>query len=118
MRISPALAASLALTLAACAAPGPTLEQRLATFVNRSESELVAQLGVPVRSYETEGRRFLLFEQNSTVMVPGDPWAYGYWGMRRPWAVPSSYAVVRCEMTFALREGRVEGFTLRGEGCR
>ncbi|MFC4170145.1 hypothetical protein [Teichococcus aestuarii] len=114
-RLIPSLA--LPVLLAACAAPGPTLEQRLATFINRSEGDLVAQLGVPVRSYETEGRRFLQFEQRQTVMVPGDPWGYGYYGYRRPWAVPSSYAVVQCDMTFAIRNDRVESFTLRGQGC-
>ncbi|MCQ4160672.1 hypothetical protein NON00_12120 [Roseomonas sp. GC11] len=104
--------------LAACAAPGPTLEQRLATFVNRPEGELVAQLGVPVRSYEADGRRFLQFEQQSTVAVPGDPYPYGFGGYRRVWDVPPSYAVVRCDMTFALRQGVVESFTTRGQGCR
>ncbi|WBV43561.1 hypothetical protein [Pseudoroseomonas cervicalis] len=105
--------------LAGCAAPGPTLEQRLATFINRPEGELVAQLGVPVRTYETEGRRFLQFEQQSTILVPGDSWGYGYnpWGYRRPWTAPPSYAVTRCEMTFAVRQGLVESFTARGEGC-
>lgn len=111
------LSLALPATLAACAAPGPTLEQRLATFINRSEGELVAQLGVPVRTYQTEGRRFLEFEHRQTVVVPGDPWFYGPYGYRRSWAAPSAYAVVQCNMTFAIRNDRVESFTARGEGC-
>lgn len=107
---------ALPLLLAACA-QGPTLAQRLSTFIGQGEGELVSNLGVPVRTYETEGRRFLQFEQQSTVLVPGDPWGYGYYGFRRPWMTPSTYAVVRCDITFALRAGRVESFTARGEGC-
>jgi len=107
---------SLPVVLAACAT-GPTLEQRLSTFVGQREGDLVAGLGVPVRTYEVDGRRFLQFERQRTVLVPGDPWPYGYYGMWRPWAVPSSYAVVRCDITFILRGGLVEGFTLHGEGC-
>lgn len=116
------LALLLAAPLAGCAT-GPTFEQRMATFVGRSEADLVATLGVPVRTYETGGRRFLQFEQRATVLVPGDPWGFGPWGFgppwgyRRPWAVPPSYAVVGCDLTFALREGRVESFTARGQGC-
>lgn len=116
-RLFPALA--LPLLLAACAT-GPTFQQRMATYVGRSEADLVSGMGVPVRTYETGGRRFLQYEQQSTVTVPGDPWGYGggpWWGYRRPWAVPPSYAVVTCDITFALRQGLVENFTARGQGC-
>lgn len=107
---------ALPLVLAACA-QGPTLEQRLATFIGQREGDLVASLGVPTRTYEADGRRFLQFEQQRLVVIPGDPWNYGWYGMRRPWAVPSTYAPVRCDITFILREGRVESFSARGDGC-
>ncbi len=107
--------------LAGCAAPGPTLEQSLASFINRPEADLIAQLGVPVRTYEAQGIRFLQFEQQQTVLVPGDPWGYGFgygpWAYRRPWAVPPVYAVLRCDITVATRQGVVESFTARGDGC-
>ncbi len=119
----PALLAPLIapmLLLAACA-QGPTLDQRLSTFVNQSEGDLVAALGVPVRTYETEGRRFLQFEQRRTQALasPGfhRPY-YGPWGPSWGYAPgPPAYAVVGCDITFALRQGRVESFTHRGEGC-
>jgi hypothetical protein len=108
----------LPLVLGACAV-GPTLSQRLAAYVGRSEGELVANLGVPVRSYETEGRRFLQFERRSTVAVSqpdpffyaGGPWRY------RPWMNAPAYAEVQCDITFSLRDQRVESFTLNGQGC-
>jgi hypothetical protein len=115
MRATPALLL-LPLLLSACAV-GPTLDQRLAAYVGRSEGELVQGLGVPVRSYDTEGRRFLQFERHSTIAVAQpEPLFFGPWGYR-PWLNQTSYAEVRCDITFALREQRVESFTLNGQGC-
>jgi hypothetical protein len=116
MRIAPAL---MLLPLLAACAVGPTLSQRLATFIGRGEGDLVAELGVPVRSYETEGRRFLQFERERTVAVSQpDPFFYPGPYRYRPWiAPPQAYAQVRCEITFALRDRRVESFTLNGQAC-
>jgi hypothetical protein len=115
------LAALLVLLLAGCADPGPTLQQRLSTFVGRTELELVTQLGVPSRTYEVEGRRFLQYDQRRTVPVAP---AFGYgapigpWGPRWGyWPPPPSFAVVECDVTFELVEGRVTGFSFRGQGC-
>jgi hypothetical protein len=106
----------LPLALGACAT-GPTLDQRMAGYVGRSEGDLVANLGVPVRSYETEGRRFLQFEQRSTIAVSQpDPLFYGPWRYR-PWMSSPAYAEVQCNITFALRQQRVESFVLNGQGC-
>jgi hypothetical protein len=106
--------------LAACAT-GPTLEQRLSTFVGRSEGDLVAALGVPNRTYEVEGRRFLQFEQRRSIAVsqPGfDRPFFGPYGYRYGYVpAPPAYAVVGCDITFALRGSRVESFNFRGEGC-
>jgi hypothetical protein len=113
---------ALPLLFAACAT-GPTLQQRLSTYVGRGEADLVAELGVPVRTYEAEGRRFLQYEQRRTVAIsqPGyyGPAFGGPWGYRRGgyWPAPPTYAVTGCDLTFALRDGRVESFTYRGEGC-
>lgn len=108
--------------LAACA-QGPTLDQRLSTFIGRSELDLVSALGVPARSHTVDGVRFLAFESQRTIALPsgtawgggpGGPWGPGWgWGWNS-----NSYAVVNCDVTFALRNERVESFTYRGEGCR
>jgi hypothetical protein len=118
MRLKPALMLLLPLLAAACAV-GPTLEQRLATFIGRGEGDLVAELGVPVRSYETDGRRFLQFERERTVAISQpDPFFYPGPYRYRPWiAPPPAYAQVRCDITFALRDRRVESFTLNGQAC-
>lgn len=115
-----ALALPLLLAAGGCAT-GPTLDQRLATFVGRPEADVVAALGVPVRTYEAGGRKFLQFESRRSVAVAEPPGYYGGpWGWRRGyyWAPPpQTYAVVGCDVTFALRDGLVEGFTFRGDGC-
>lgn len=114
--------------LAAACATGPTLDQRLATFVGQGEGELVSNLGVPVRTYETDGRKFLQFESQRTVALLGSPYGYGpgfgggFYGRRGGYFggggfAPTTYASVNCDVTFALRNDRVESFTYRGEGC-
>ncbi|MBU8536324.1 hypothetical protein [Falsiroseomonas tokyonensis] len=115
-RLLPLLVALAA--LGACA-QGPTLDQRLSTFVGRGEADLVAALGVPVRTYEAEGRRFLQFEQRRNLLVASPLAApYGPWGPRYGyWAPPPSYVQASCDLTFALRDQRVESFSYRGEAC-
>ncbi len=116
-----ALACSLAAGAAAagCAA-GPTLEQRLLPFVGRSEGDLVAALGVPERTYEVEGRKFLTFEDRRSYIVAGSFPLYSGYGRfgYGPVFTPPGYVVRTCEITFVVRGGRAESFTFRGDGCR
>jgi hypothetical protein len=115
-------ALALPIALAACAT-GPTLTERLAIFVGKSELELVSGLGVPARSYETGGLRFLQYERRRAVAYPGTPGfggpygPYGRWGGWGGWGAPPMVVVSECDVTFALRAGVVESFTIRGE-CR
>ena len=111
----------LALPLAACA-QGPTLQEQLQAHVGKSELDLVTTLGVPVRTYEVEGRRFLQYEQRRSVLYqePGlqRPFYGGPWGPRWGYVPgPAVVGVVGCDITFELREGRVQGFSYRGQGC-
>lgn len=117
----------LAGAVAGCATE-PPLEQRLLPFVGQSEGDLVAALGVPERTYEVEGRKFLTFEDQRSYITAGYPLlypgigGYGYGYGRRlgygPFFAPPGYIVRSCEITFALREGRVESYSFRGDGCR
>jgi hypothetical protein len=111
---------ALPVLIAACA-QGPGLSERLSTWVGRSEGDLVAEFGVPVRTHEADGRRFLQFEQRRSVAVPQpgfdrpfvSPWGprFGYWPPQ------PAVAVIGCDLTFAIRGGRVESFSFRGEDC-
>jgi hypothetical protein len=111
-------------TVAAAAgcATGPTLEQRMVPFIGRSEGDLVATLGVPVRTYEADDRKFLTFEERRSYIVAGSYPLYPGYGYGRygygPIFTPPGYIVRTCEITFTLRGGRAESFTFRGDGCR
>jgi len=121
-RALPALLLST-LVLSACAV-GPSLSDRLSTYVGRSELDLVSALGVPTRSYETGGQKFLAYEEQRTVALPGGfaggpfygPFGRGFYGGGYA-GYSTAYAPVQCDVTFALREGRVASFTYRGQGC-
>lgn len=112
----------LTATLVACA-QGPTLDQRLSTFVGRGETDLIAQFGVPARVHEAEGRRFLQFEQRRSVAIASAPGhfgpVYGPWGPRMGYWPPPPPLITEltCELTFGLRDARVETFSHRGAGC-
>ncbi|MDO9710986.1 hypothetical protein [Paracraurococcus lichenis] len=107
------------LALAACAQE-PPLEARLQPLVGRTEAELVGALGVPNATYEAEGTRFLQYEDRTSTVYPGDPFWPG--GPYRRWGAPiySPPLVINrvCSITFGVRQGRVAGFTFRGNGCR
>ena len=111
-----ARALPLAALLAACER-GPTLDEQLGTLIGRSEGDLVAALGVPTRTFETHGRRFLQFESRRTVFVPQPAPLYGPFGARG-WAHPLDTPVaVGCNITVEMRDGRALGFSYRGKGC-
>ncbi|WP_431284700.1 hypothetical protein ACQW02_07785 [Humitalea sp. 24SJ18S-53] len=108
--------------LAACAT-GPSLAQRLSVYIGQPEPDLVAALGVPLRIYDEDGRRFLEFDQQRLLAVPA-PYAFGagagfgYYGWRGGGGyVGSTVVTASCGITFAIRDGRAESFTLRGDGC-
>ncbi|WP_458094105.1 hypothetical protein [Roseomonas sp. WA12] len=110
------------LALSACAV-GPTINERLSTFVGRSELDLVSTLGVPTRSYETGGQKFLQYEESRTVALPGGfaggawgPYGRGFYGGFGGFGA-TTYAPVQCDVTFALQGGRVSAYTFRGQGC-
>ena len=125
----------LALTLGiltGCAGATPEyFNARMASFVGRSEADLVATLGVPARTHEAEGRRFLQYEDRRIVTYPGDPFigaGFGYGGFRGRRLAPGfggyyggGFGPVvetrACDVTFELRAGRVTGFAARGNDC-
>ena len=109
----------LPLMLLAGCAIGPGLESRLAASIGQSELQLVEGFGVPNRTYETGGLRFLQYEERRQVMHQLDPyWGYPY-GRFAPYSVAGPVLLTRsCDITFILKEGRVQSFTTRGDDCR
>lgn len=116
-------ASALALGLCSCAVPTrEAFDAQMAAFVGRSEAELVSALGVPDRTHEAGGLRFLEYERRRLVGTPAGTaagfgrfgWPYGY-GL----GYGGTFVDTReCDTTFTLRGGRVERFSRRGNDCR
>lgn len=110
--------AGLLLALAGCAT-GPDLGTRLAATIGQGEGELVSAFGVPTRTYEADGRKFLQYEERRTQAVASDPYFSRFPGRFGPVFSPYPAFVVRsCDITFTLAGGKVASFSFRGEGCR
>ncbi len=117
------------IALAACAPQGATT---ITNPVGLTEGELVGRLGVPTRSYEVEGRRFLAWDTQAAAsgptVVPSLGLGFGRFG--GGWGSGTSFGTglglsfggggggyAPCTSTYELREGRVVGFTQQGAGC-
>ncbi len=118
--ILPVLCAAM---LAACA-PAFDRPAFLAGFVGQPDTEVVRRLGVPSRTYEADGHRFLAYaEHRSEILSTGTGFggfdqfgAFGYFG---PGLGFSSAEVIdrTCETTFEVVNGRVANWSLRGNAC-
>lgn len=118
----------LSLLLPLLAACDPYALQRreaaLAAYVGDSETDIVRIFGVPTRTYEAGGHRFLAYDEGSVDIVPPlypwRPWGWG-WGGGFGWGYggdfPAQVVQRVCETTFEVAGGRVIGFNLRGNAC-
>ncbi len=99
---------------AGCARQGPSaLDVKLAAMVGQSETAVVRALGVPNRSFETGGHRFIAYLERRQDLVPtAGPWGPPWWG----WA-GSQVVTRRCEITFEIEAGKVKGYSYRGDAC-
>ena len=114
-----ALLAGCASGLAGCANSLAERGATLKTLVGMSEADLVRTLGVPTRTAEVEGNRFLAYRENRLDIVPGAPMGFWAWhgGLVYGGGLPPEVVQRTCETTFELVDGRVRGFTLRGNAC-
>jgi hypothetical protein len=48
-------------------------EKTLQTSIGKTETELVAALGIPQGSYENEGVRYLTYSRSESGVIPGTP---------------------------------------------
>ena len=95
--------------LTGCAETGRNgFEARMGTLVGATDAEVVARMGAPAYDHTYEGRRSLGFSETwtETVFQPGG----GPGGMFQE-------LTRRCEVIFAMDDGRVAGFRTRGGAC-
>jgi hypothetical protein len=115
-----ALAAMLA--LAGCVYPNPQHVSAMNALVGKSETDLVHTLGVPSRTYETGGHKFLAYSRSKLETIPGDPgfgpWGGWGWGGGFGWGgFPPEIVQRDCETTFDLLGGVVQAWSFRGNDC-
>jgi hypothetical protein len=99
--------------LAACTDGRAERMAAMNQFVGQPEQTLLLKLGVPTRSYDAGGMRFLAYDERRTEVIPPPP-TFGPW-----WWAPQPAQVVErwCETTFQVANGVVRSFTLRGNSC-
>ena len=112
---------ALLLSIVGCA-PGFDRRVYLSTLIGQPETELVRQLGVPTRTYDAGGRRFVAYDERRAEIFGGGPFfggGFGYFGAGYGLygAFPAQVVERGCETTFELAEGRVLSWSLRGNSC-
>jgi hypothetical protein len=120
----------LPLLLAACGSAGTTAEfdRRIGTYVGRPEAEVVANLGVPNRTYEADGRRLLQYEfarpSSRPAVFPSIGLGFGSFGGGVGVGTGLGLGLggygggaEGCVLVFESRDGRIAGFNRNGPGC-
>jgi hypothetical protein len=109
----------LAIALACCALSAACTDDTAARMaalnhlVGQPEQTLLLTMGVPTRSYDAEGTKFLAYDERRVEFIPGVP-GVGVWSAG---AVPSQRIELWCETTFQVVQGVVRSFVLRGNAC-
>lgn len=113
----------IAVGVAGCAAP---IDRRpyLNSLVGEQETEIVRRMGVPSRTYESGGHRFLAYQERQTsVYSSGPSFSFGGFGYGGGfgglgYGFSSSQVVERvCETTLEVAGGQVVSWAQRGNAC-
>lgn len=117
----------LPLLLAALTGCAPAFDRPafLATLVGQPEAEVVRRLGVPSRTYEADGRKFLAYSERRSELIGGGPFfggfgfgsGFGGSGFGYSAAFPAEIIERDCETTIEVGGGRVVAWSLRGNAC-
>ena len=87
------------------------------SLVGQPEAVLVQQMGVPSRTYETTGVKYLAYDERRVDLVPSfpsySPFFTGWYGA----GFPPQVIDLQCETTFTVTDGTVTSATLRGNAC-
>lgn len=112
------------LLLGACLRTEDAYRDRVNQYIGASEDQLIADWGVPTRSFETARQKFLLFDVKRRTYIPGTPPNYwhshgaglpGHW--HRVGGIPPRYVTKQCETTFTIVRGRVTEVRFKGNDC-
>ncbi|MDQ2801201.1 MAG: hypothetical protein M3Y41_00410 [Pseudomonadota bacterium] len=113
----------VAFFLTACVNTGADRRAYLTTLIGQPETTVIQQLGVPSRTFETDGHRFLAYDERRVDVIPSPPlFGGGYWGGGFGFGYgygpfPPEIVERGCETTFDIVSGRVQSWNLRGSLC-
>lgn len=107
--------------LAGCAT-GPSLKQRNAALVGKSETALIHKLGVPDKKMIVGNTAYFAYARTKYGTVPGSIGGPLFLGQQIvPYGfmptVPPKFLFDSCTTTFAIKGGVVKSFTMRGNDC-
>ena len=114
-RLIPALMAGL---LVGCSNQLAIRQAQLNAWIGRPETELISVFGVPDRTYETKGVKFIAYTEQRVDLLPGPPgYAFGPPFGLYPNAMPPQAVALTCDTSFAIVGGTVRSYSLRGNAC-
>ena len=105
------------------------INAEMARHIGQSETDLVREMGVPTRSYDSAGHRFLAYYKGEQEVDNfgggfygtgfsgwgGWGWGGGFYG--GAFDGPSRITTHGCDTTFEVSDGRVLGFKRHGNAC-
>ena len=107
----------LAGLLAGCVNQLAARQAYLNQFIGKPEAAVVQAMGVPTRSFETAGVTYLAYTEQHIDFVPGTPTFAPYYMGWYGGGFPPQVVQWTCETTFAVADGKIASFTLRGNAC-
>lgn len=108
--MSRCLILAAALVVASCATTGG-YESSLKPWAGAQEADLLRAWGTPARSYEANGRKFIVFEAQREIHLPDssdEGQAGGSIGMD---------VGLSCTTTFELENSKVVSWSYKGDDC-
>ena len=107
----------LAGLMAGCVNGLAVRQAQLGQLVGQPEAVLIQQLGVPDKTYESGGAKYLAYVEQRVDLVSGYPSYTPFYSGWYGGGFPPQTVNLRCETTFQVVEGQVKSFTLRGNAC-
>ena len=114
-----------AVLLSGCVNYEKEREAYLTSMVGLSEAELIQRMGVPQRTYEANGHKFLAYEHQSESYISDGGMGMGGFGMMgmgpydfgEPSFDSGEVDVSTCQTVFDVVKGVVQNFSRHGDGC-
>jgi len=112
----------VAVLLTGCATTA-NYEKIWRSWVGSSEKQLVSSWGVPDRTYEASGTKYLVYGRSSTAFIPGTPPSYqttfvGNTAYTTPVGGTAPMAVnMSCVTTFEVEADTIRRWRWQGNNC-